>query len=138
MRYTDEELAHHYCKHDGLCHLCWGEIRFNAYGKPTGDGWQVDHIVPRAHGGSDHPRNLAAAHSVCNNYKGTRPASVVRRELAELNEAREFERAEERRRERNRMLGAGALGAGFGALIDKEKPARGAFFGFLIAAALAS
>jgi len=31
----------------------------------------IDHVIPRAHGGSEHPSNLQACHMVCNQRKGT-------------------------------------------------------------------
>jgi 5-methylcytosine-specific restriction endonuclease McrA len=34
------------------------------------DPWVVDHITPRARGGSDEPSNLQAAHRSCNGRKG--------------------------------------------------------------------
>lgn len=51
-----------------LCPLCEEAILedelFN------GDLISIDHIVPRAHGGSDHVSNLNVAHVPCNNAKG--------------------------------------------------------------------
>lgn len=32
----------------------------------------IDHIIPRLHGGSDHPSNLQVTHSRCNRSKGAR------------------------------------------------------------------
>ena len=32
---------------------------------------EIEHIVPRAHGGSDHESNLWLSCSLCNRYKGT-------------------------------------------------------------------
>jgi 5-methylcytosine-specific restriction endonuclease McrA len=46
-----------------FCGIC-GE------GPRTDDPWVVDHIVPRARGGSDDPTNLQAAHRSCNGRKG--------------------------------------------------------------------
>jgi 5-methylcytosine-specific restriction enzyme A len=34
------------------------------------DPYVVDHILPRAHGGTDDPSNLQAAHRSCNGRKG--------------------------------------------------------------------
>jgi 5-methylcytosine-specific restriction endonuclease McrA len=47
----------------GICHLC------GRAGART-----VDHLVPRAHGGSDDYWNLAAAHGTCNTERGARVA----------------------------------------------------------------
>lgn len=49
----------------GVCWLC------GLNGATT-----VDHIVPRSHGGSDDPSNLAAAHAGCNYSRGNRPPAV--------------------------------------------------------------
>lgn len=45
-------------EHEGICHLC---------GEPYADA--IDHIIPVAHGGSDHPDNLRPAHTKCNSSK---------------------------------------------------------------------
>ncbi|MGI9345873.1 MAG: HNH endonuclease domain-containing protein [Gammaproteobacteria bacterium] len=36
------------------------EIHYKQYGKNTQHGWEVDHIEPKALGGSDNTRNLQA------------------------------------------------------------------------------
>lgn len=54
-----------------VCHIC---------GQPGAT--TVDHLVPRAFGGSDAPENLAAAHETCNQLRGCGPipdrAAVMR------------------------------------------------------------
>ena len=45
--------------YDGECHLC---------GRKGAD--TIDHVVPVAWGGSDHPANLKPAHRSCNSSKG--------------------------------------------------------------------
>lgn len=53
-------------RQDGLCGLCDWML-------PAGwDDVQVDHIVPRARGGSDDVSNLQAVHARCNARKGAR------------------------------------------------------------------
>jgi 5-methylcytosine-specific restriction endonuclease McrA len=44
-----------------ICHIC---------GRPGATS--VDHITPKAKGGTDHMTNLAAAHIACNSQKGAR------------------------------------------------------------------
>ncbi|HVJ68392.1 MAG TPA: HNH endonuclease [Caulifigura sp.] len=39
-------------------------------------GHQVEHIIPRKHGGSDDPENLALACVACNLYKGSNLAGI--------------------------------------------------------------
>lgn len=82
MGWSEEVRVETFCKRDGLCHLCAGEILYEDYGRYNETGWQIDHVVPKARGGGDHPDNLEPAHSVCNNYKGTRSAIAVRRCVA--------------------------------------------------------
>jgi 5-methylcytosine-specific restriction endonuclease McrA len=50
--------------------------------KPLDDPFVVDHVVPRARGGSDEASNLAVAHQSCNARKGAdAKADVLRAEL---------------------------------------------------------
>lgn len=46
----------------GMCWIC-GE----------GGADSVDHVLPRAQGGTDDPDNLKAAHMGCNNRRGNEP-----------------------------------------------------------------
>lgn len=52
-----------------LCHLC---------GLPGAD--TVDHIIPRAKGGTNDLRNLAPAHNQCNARRGARALSSFYRD----------------------------------------------------------
>lgn len=52
--------AHILRRDNGICWIC---------GTPGADS--VDHKIPRAHGGSEDPTNLAAAHLACNLRKGS-------------------------------------------------------------------
>ena len=58
----------------GICHLC---------GQPGADS--ADHIIPRSHGGPDHPSNLRAVHHNveprCNRIRGNADPSVVMAKL---------------------------------------------------------
>lgn len=48
-------------QYEGICHIC---------NEPYADA--IDHVVPVAKGGSDHPDNLRPAHTTCNSKKGAR------------------------------------------------------------------
>lgn len=49
---------------EGVCHLC---------GDPAErENFHLDHVVPRARGGSDDPSNLKVSHPACNMAKGAR------------------------------------------------------------------
>ena len=51
----------------GRCLICGGPLRFSAC---TGEGANIEHIVPRTHGGGNDPRNLGITHPRCNAEKG--------------------------------------------------------------------
>jgi len=49
----------------------YGNLMFHSsYGKDSSMGWEVDHIKPRARGGSDATRNLQALNTRVNREKG--------------------------------------------------------------------
>ncbi len=51
----------------GKCLICGGPLRFGA---ATGEGADVEHIVPRSLGGSHGLRNLGVTHPRCNSEEG--------------------------------------------------------------------
>lgn len=51
-------------KTDGLCTYC-NEV-LNPFERTAWNGFQIDHIIPRAHGGTDDPGNLTPACGRCN------------------------------------------------------------------------
>lgn len=46
------------------------EMYYDSYGKETGEGWEIDHIKPKARGGSDATVNLQALNTKVNRQKG--------------------------------------------------------------------
>ena len=80
MRPDDsEQLRKIFDRTGGDCHLCHKPMVFEQYGKRT--GWVKDHSLPVSRGGTDHPNNLFAAHTVCNLRKGDRSSEEFRREI---------------------------------------------------------
>ena len=70
MKYNEETLRAIYAKTNGRCHLCSESIAFSNYGKHgRRGGWELDHSVPLAEGGTDHLNNLLPAHTSCNRSK---------------------------------------------------------------------
>lgn len=53
----------------GRCLICGGPLRFDAH---TGEGANIEHIVPRSLGGTNDLRNLGITHARCNGEKGRR------------------------------------------------------------------
>lgn len=51
------------------CYIC-------GQGQDAHDPWEIEHVKPRALGGTDHLDNLALAHRSCNRAKGI--AAVIR------------------------------------------------------------
>ena len=82
-------------KYEGICHICE---------EPYADA--IDHVVPVAKGGSDHPDNLRPAHTSCNSKKGAKsypkwaennPAMWIRGHEPKAVKAKEEQRLAERR-----------------------------------------
>ena len=70
MAYSDERLNDIFDKTDGHCHICHEKLSFGSYGNVAARrGWEVEHSVPRANGGTDHLNNLFPAHVSCNRRK---------------------------------------------------------------------
>ena len=57
--------------HGTECHLCHQLINTKLPGTHP-DGFTIDHVVPRAHGGSNAVENLRPAHRQCNTERGTK------------------------------------------------------------------
>ena len=61
--------------HSGRCALCGGPMPEQRFDVAHATLWKklrptIDHIRPRAHGGSDAFDNLQLAHAICNRRKG--------------------------------------------------------------------
>lgn len=55
----------------GKCIHCNAAVSVGLDGEPLGQA-TLEHVVPRAHGGTDAPENLAIACARCNHQKGRR------------------------------------------------------------------
>ena len=81
-RRTDIDAPIHYRKNkhvlfglqEGLCNGCKMEFPFKIF--------DVDHIVPKSKGGTDHVDNLQLLCSACNRIKGDRPMEYLMAEVA--------------------------------------------------------
>lgn len=63
----------------GRCHICWKRLSFANYGVYGARGaWHIEHRVPRARLGSDHPRNLSPGCIPCNLGKGVQSTRTMR------------------------------------------------------------
>ncbi|MBI5425752.1 MAG: HNH endonuclease [Opitutae bacterium] len=79
MTYTESDLERIFARTNGCCHLCHARLAYVNYGLAgRRGGWEVEHSVPRAKGGSDHGNNLFAAHITCNRRKGALTSRTVR------------------------------------------------------------
>ena len=82
-RRTDIDAPVHYRKNahvlfgqqEGLCGGCRGDFPFKLY--------EVDHLIPRSRGGTDHLGNLQLLCSHCNRIKGDREQSYLMARLKE-------------------------------------------------------
>lgn len=107
--YPENLLKHVFDRTDGRCHICGFGLRFEMYGKGRSRyGWEVDHSVPRALGGSESLRNLLPAHGACNRVKGTRSSHAARRTFGL--EKRPLSKAEQGRVRMQRAWFGGVLG----------------------------
>ncbi len=70
LRYNDaKNKSYLYGEQGGYCHGC--EHHFERR------NFQVDHIIPRAKGGTDHISNLPLLCGACNSLKGDRPQEYL-------------------------------------------------------------
>lgn len=118
MGYTDEKLERIFDRTSGYCHICCLKLAFCNYNKRGSRGaWNVEHSIPRAHGGTDHVNNLYAAHIECNELKRTDSTRRSRRAHDRARAPYSATKRQEKRREnavKSGIVGGTAGGAMFG------------------------
>lgn len=72
---TEDERRAIYARDAWTCRLC-GHALSRSEVPPHPLAATLDHVIPKAHGGSDDPTNLQAAHHLCNSAKRDLPASM--------------------------------------------------------------
>ncbi len=65
-----------YGQQEGRCTGCGTEFPFRIM--------EVDHVIPRSRGGTDHPDNLQLLCSHCNRIKGDRDQAYLKARLKEM------------------------------------------------------
>lgn len=115
MAYDATTLRTIYDSTGGDCHLCHRRVARVNYGRRGGRGaWEVDHSVPRAHGGTDRISNLKPAHIACNRSKQATATRAIR---ARHGKGRAPLSADARASKREKSgLAAGVLFGGIGTL----------------------
>lgn len=70
MAFSRAELKAIYDRTSGYCHICGKKLALTNYGAAgSRGGWEVEHSVPRAAGGTDRLNNLYASCIPCNRAK---------------------------------------------------------------------
>lgn len=132
MAFSEEQRRRIFDRTAGRCHICGGGLTFAHYGRlDASTGWEVEHSVPKAAGGTDHGNNLYAAHSSCNRSKGAGSTQAAR---AVHGRTRAPLSAEKRQQAQQKNTGVGlGVGIAVGSAIGGPP---GAVIGGLIGAAL--
>lgn len=110
MNYAEEQLDRIYRKTSGYCHLCHTKLSRKHHGQRGKRGaWHVDHSVPRAKGGTDHPNNLKPACISCNLEKSDQTTRTAR---GRNGKSRAPLSTEKRKQAKNENAFLGAVGGG--------------------------
>lgn len=79
MLITEELVRSVHRRTDGRCHVCGKRRALKNHGRSEKErGWEIDHSVAKAKGGTNHRNNLFVACTSCNRSKGTRPSRAAR------------------------------------------------------------
>jgi 5-methylcytosine-specific restriction endonuclease McrA len=125
MKNDKERLKKIYSKTDGNCHICHSSLTFSSYGKTK--GWQIDHSVPKAKGGTNHLNNLLSACSGCNNEKGTYHTKTARGWNGKTRAP--YNKAKKQKIKTNNTVGGAVIGGLIGSLLGPGGAALGATIG---------
>jgi HNH endonuclease len=60
-----------YDRDQGICAICKQPVDWNFNGTYEDGAPQIDHFIPRDHGGEDRPENYRLSHGGCNRSRGT-------------------------------------------------------------------
>lgn len=128
MAFTTKQQQAIHKKTHGKCHLCGKRRTLGKYGKSQAEGgWQIEHSVPRAKGGTDHLNNLFAACAECNQKKGTRCTRTARAEHGRTRAPLSREKKQKIRR--GNAIAGGVVGGGIGLLLGPIGLVAGAVIG---------
>lgn len=128
MAFTAEQRKAIHKKTHGKCHLCGTRRTFAKYGKSEAEGgWQVEHSVPQAKGGTDHLNNLFVACTECNQVKGTSSTKAARAAHGRTCAPMSYKKKQEVRK--NNAIAGGILGGIFGLALGPAGLIFGAFIG---------
>jgi len=104
--FTIDRLEAIFERTNGICHR---RAAWKNYGKVGAQGgWEVDHSVPRALGGTDRLSNLLPAHIRCNRSKQAASSCSARGQYGKRRAPLSA------RRRREKRVGNGLVGAGLG------------------------
>ena len=79
---NQEEKRKIYDKTGGHCAYCGNNLVFKNHGKNgTRGSWHIEHVIPKAKGGSNNIRNLKPSCAGCNLEKATKTGSNYKKEF---------------------------------------------------------